>query len=174
MNKKRGGVLSFLLVIGAVVLAVSAQTGASGPDKGFADRLAVQANLIRVLESRVNAMERSLAKAQKAMEAPLYDSGWFDMEIPGMPHNISHRFDHFLAGKGYADVDNYVVDLQFKDEAGNINNWYYGGDRYHDAYGEVVQEGAYWTYLTTSSITVTRNLNDTQARWTRVRIWAYK
>jgi hypothetical protein len=64
-------------------------------------------------------------------------------------------------------VDDYVVDLQFKDISGEINNTYYGLDFDNEA----GHRGAHWGGLTASQITVTRGGNDVLISQVRVRIW---
>jgi hypothetical protein len=94
---------------------------------------------------------------------PAYDSGWFsidkDLNVRTLTHNI---------GK---DVDNYVVDMQFKhitaDNPG-ISNKGIGGDTTGALY-----YGFYWRDLTAYSITVQRGASEAWGGLIRVRIWYY-
>jgi hypothetical protein len=90
--------------------------------------------------------------------APHWTSGWYAI-APGE----AKTWDHDLGGS----VDDYVVDLQFKDISGEINNTYYGLDFDNEA----GHRGAHWGGLTASQITVTRGGNDVLISQVRVRIW---
>ncbi len=68
------------------------------------------------------------------------------------------------------NVDNYVVDLQFKSFSGNIHNEGYGGDARGTATN---RHGARWFSLTTTLIRVYREENDFNCGEVRVRIWVY-
>lgn len=89
--------------------------------------------------------------------APHYNSGW-----QAIAQNQLKTFTHNLGG----NVDNYVVDVQFKD-AGGVHQAYYGWD-HDDLAGD---KGAYWGGLTTTSIYVWRAANDLGVVQVRVRIW---
>jgi hypothetical protein len=90
---------------------------------------------------------------------PAYDSGWHLYSL-----DETKTFTHNIGGNIY----NYVVDLQFKDDGGVINNACIGGDL-----GPFGKYGGYWHNLTTTDIKVTRCLNDMVANKIRVRIWYY-
>ncbi len=90
--------------------------------------------------------------------APHYDSGWYTMTA-----GSDHVFTHNLGG----DPDNYIVDMQFKDESYGVHQWFYGVD--YDNLGN--KWGAAWHSLTDSTITVDRMSNDTNVDYVRVRIW---
>ncbi len=109
---------------------------------------------------------------------PAYDSGWVGVS-PGTSTTLTHN----LAGVGYNDVDDYVVDLQFKDiENYGINNVAIGSegtldnDHTHDEFPSYhySYRGACWTNLTTSTIKVVRAAEDAEADGIRIRIWVYK
>jgi hypothetical protein len=90
-----------------------------------------------------------------------YDSGWQAME-PGEDRSFAHN----LGG----DVDDYVVDMQFRAENpdSGVNHFGYGGDRS----SETSEWGAYWHSLTASSITAHRGSVDCwAAAEIRMRIW---
>ena len=92
---------------------------------------------------------------------PAYDSGWQTINAPQ-----SLQLIHNIGG----NVDNYVVDLQFKDTGSfGINQRYYGG-----VYSGLSELGSFWQELTSTSIRVIRLKNDTVADQVRVRIWVYK
>ena len=91
---------------------------------------------------------------------PAYDSGWVAVaqgSEPILTHNIG------------GNVDNYVVDLQFKDTVMGfgVNTLGYGRF-YFGGWG-----GASYYQLTTTSIMVTRGSSDPYAPQVRVRIWVY-
>lgn len=96
---------------------------------------------------------------------PAYDSGW--RTIPACDARI---WTHGLGG----DVDNYVVDMQFKDTDpglfSGINILGLGG---HTNVNDGAR-GGYWTHLTDSEITVVRFCDANNADQIRVRIWVYK
>jgi hypothetical protein len=96
-----------------------------------------------------------------AFPRPAYDSGWVSIS-PASAVELTHN----LGG----NPDNYVVDLQFKDDgAYGIHNIYYGG---REAGGN--NYGANWRKLTNTTIEVFRHANDDLADYIRVRIWVYK
>jgi hypothetical protein len=99
---------------------------------------------------------------------PAWDSGW--RAIPACADRV---WTHGLGG----DVDNYVVDMQFKDtdEDGihfpsGINIIGHGG--HTDVNDDAL--GAYWRSLTDSSIAVVRYCDAWNADQIRIRIWVYK
>ena len=93
---------------------------------------------------------------------PAYDSGWVSFsqgECKTLTHNIG------------GNVDNYVVDMQFKDTdvTWGINIIRFGG-----VGGDPDQRaGACWENLLTSSIKVCRMSADPFADQMRIRIWVY-
>jgi hypothetical protein len=102
-------------------------------------------------------------KNYKGFPRPDYDSGWVAVaqdEVVTLYHNIS------------GNVDNYVVDMQFKSDYGlGIHNRNFGVDVYH--VGTTVKEGVEWIKLTTDSITIRREEDDVWADKIRIRIWVY-
>jgi hypothetical protein len=95
-----------------------------------------------------------------AFPRPAYDSGWVSLGAGG-----SSTRTHSLGG----NTDKYVVDLTCKNSGGGgINNWGVGGDANSPDY-----YGAWWSNLTTSSITLHRWDDDTDCPNVRVRIWIY-
>ncbi len=95
---------------------------------------------------------------------PAYDSGW-DSISPGQILTLTHNIG--------GNVDNYVVDLQFKHFSLGINRQYYGGYTYWTGSNNVY-EGAYWKQLTSTYIRVVRATNDPSIEQIRVRIWVYQ
>jgi hypothetical protein len=86
---------------------------------------------------------------------PAFDSGWFSM-----PGNTRMTVRHDLGG----NVDNYVVDMQFK-YAGSIHQVGYGDE----------EIGCFWEELDTESIVVVKG----DPKWSyvqqvRIRIWVYR
>ncbi|MGD8466236.1 MAG: hypothetical protein PVI09_20450 [Anaerolineae bacterium] len=97
-----------------------------------------------------------------AFPRPAYDSGWVSVSQGGSVvrnHNLGWN------------VDNYVVDLTCMRSAGGagINNWGVGGDANWEEY-----YGAWWSNLTTASITLHRWSDDSDCPQVRVRIWMYQ
>ncbi len=90
--------------------------------------------------------------------APHWDSGWYTIA-----QGETKTWFHDLGG----NTDDYVVDLQFKDASGAINNTYYGLT-FDDING---QWGAHWSGLTDSAIDVTRAAQDNTVSQVRARIW---
>ncbi len=94
---------------------------------------------------------------------PAYDSGWFYLG-QGKGQVLAHSI-----GK---NIDNYVIDIQFKDTINSdtfgIHNYKVGGDD-----GGLYYYGAFWRNLTNSTIEVRRSSNDERASQIRVRIWYY-
>jgi hypothetical protein len=93
---------------------------------------------------------------------PAYDSGWVaiaagDSQI--LAHNIG------------GNVDNYVIDMQFKTsvQTFGINNFAMGGDR---SGGDTFEYGASWFGLDSTHIGVLRWPNSVSEE-IRVRIWVY-
>ncbi len=100
---------------------------------------------------------------------PAYDSGW-----QSMAQGETRPFPHGIGG----NPDNYVVDLQFQDQAGGRHQLGYGGETYVSyigiGYFNLDDEGAFWHSLNDQQIMVTRMDNDTYIAKVRVRIWVYK
>ena len=96
---------------------------------------------------------------------PAYDSGWVSIAV-----GESSTRTHGLGG----DVDDYFVDLSFKDEDGVVHKRSMGGDSFHNLNNDYVHIGGEIRELTTQTIEVYRNLNDFNIRQYRVRIWVIK
>jgi hypothetical protein len=100
---------------------------------------------------------------------PAYDSGW-----QSIAQGETRPFPHGIGG----NPDNYVVDLQFQDQAGGRHQLGYGGETYLSyigmGYFNLDDEGAFWHDLNDQQILVTRMDNDTHIAKVRVRIWVYK
>jgi hypothetical protein len=96
---------------------------------------------------------------------PTYDSGW--RVIPaGTTLNLLHLT--------YANPDDTIVDLQFKDSGSlGVNQVCYGGCDFHPGESTFsnTKQGAYWHNLASNSLQITRAANDTFADQVRVRIW---
>jgi len=92
---------------------------------------------------------------------PDYDSGWVPLnkgEAKFLTHNLG------------GNINNYVVDFQYRDSNGP-NHYYYGIDADVPGYGEW---GAAWSRLTTTQIRVFRGREDPCAPEVRVRIWVHQ
>lgn len=98
-------------------------------------------------------------KNYRGFPRPDYDSGW-QFNSTGDPLILTHS----LGG----NVDNYVVDLQFKGSVLGIHNRGYGLD-YHG----VSSMGACWSNLTAESINVQIGSFALEVRYIRIRIWVY-
>lgn len=94
-----------------------------------------------------------------AFPRPAYDSGWHSI-----PTGANVARTHGLGG----DTDNYVVDLTCRGSSAGVNNWGMGGDANWEEY-----YGAWWSNLTTTTITVHRWDDDTDCDEYRIRIWMY-
>ncbi len=98
------------------------------------------------------------------MPKPAYDSGWQSF---GDGYTI--LCDHNLGG----NPADFVVDLQFKDSVGFINNAGYGG--YEVTYGLSPdyghRMGAYWQALDEDSVVITRRAEEPYIKQARLRIW---
>ncbi len=99
---------------------------------------------------------------------PTFDSGWNPVgqeEVRVLAHNIG------------GDIDDYVVDMQFRSPGAGVNRRYYGGADFgaHPPSGMNTDDrvGAYWRSLSTSRITVYRRPEDIYAPEVRVRIWCF-
>jgi len=97
---------------------------------------------------------------------PAYDSGWQSLTAGAAATTLTHS----LGG----DADDYVVDMQYKNNS-SVNHRYYGGaDFGATAFGgsrEDDRVGAYWRTLNNATITVYRRPEDTYADEVRIRIW---
>jgi hypothetical protein len=112
-----------------------------------------------------------------AFPRPAYNSGWITIN-PSTHRVIIHNVG--------GNVDDYVVDLQFKDVDGvwGTNNIGMGSDKWAAGVsGDFPNgfwsfgyhySGACWTNLTSTSIMVVRQAYDTEADQIRVRIWVVK
>jgi hypothetical protein len=100
-------------------------------------------------------------KHYRGFPRPDYDSGW-EKIAPDDQIVLTHS----LGG----NVDNYVVDLQFKDTNGTlgVNQHFYGMAFYYNE-----GRGASWSKLTSTTITVARIHDDIFADQVRIRIWVY-
>jgi hypothetical protein len=94
-----------------------------------------------------------------AFPRPAYDSGWQSISKGG-----TRVFNHGIGGNS----DNYVVDMQFKDNGGKVHNYLYGAMTWSEYLG------AWWTDLTNQKITVERMPDDEWVLQVRVRIWVYR
>jgi len=94
---------------------------------------------------------------------PNFNSGWIDISsLTVLYHLINHNLGE--------PVDNYVIDLQYKDLGGNITHYDYGGS---------IQQysGAWWSELNNTSIKVNwreHHINGVQISAIRIRIWMYE
>ena len=94
-----------------------------------------------------------------------YDSGWISLAV-----NTTQTLTHGLGG----NVDDFVVDMQFKSGSAGINQRYYGGCDNGTKLSPGSPDdrlGAYFRTLTTTQITVYRRPEDTYAEQVRIRIW---
>jgi hypothetical protein len=90
---------------------------------------------------------------------PAYDSGWRTIAKAG-----TVTLNHNLGG----NIDNYVVDLQFRSTAAGVNIYLHGGQTWSDYLG------AWWEGLTNQQIKVERHTQDPFVEEVRVRIWVYR
>jgi hypothetical protein len=99
------------------------------------------------------------------MPSPAYDSGWFPLgqdAVQTLVHNLG------------GNVDDYLVDMQYRSAADGVNQRYYGGADFGAKTivgAENDRVGAYWRSLTITSITTYRRPEDIYAEEVRVRIW---
>jgi hypothetical protein len=93
---------------------------------------------------------------------PAWDSGW--VAAPILPQRLT--LTHNLGG----NVDNYVVDLQFKGKYLGIHHWNYGTNKDRDGRWA----GAAYQSLTNKTIQVERHKDDPWVEQVRVRIWIYE
>ncbi len=107
------------------------------------------------------------------MPKPAFDSGWLGFGSPSTLQCDTTTYtihcDHNLG----ADPRDFLVDLQFKNSIGLINNTGYGG--YEVTYGLSLdyghRMGAYWQALDENTITITRRADEPYIELARVRIW---
>lgn len=90
---------------------------------------------------------------------PAYNSGW---------QPISQAANLILTHDLGGDPDDYLVDLQFKDNTNGfgVHHAFYGGDADNSNY-----YGTFWRNLTNTQITVYRRAQDVTTDSVRVRIW---
>jgi hypothetical protein len=89
---------------------------------------------------------------------PAYDSWWQPID-PGETITLEHEIG--------GDASNYVVNMQFRTDAGVVHANGWGG------LWDVLYLGAHWTDLTSEHIKVYRWANDGAADKVRIRIWVY-
>lgn len=112
----------------------------------------------------VNGTVKVTGQCQGTFPRPNYDSGWVAVDTDGGTQDGLTHINHNLGGQ----VDNYVVDIVSRDDPGGtwgINNQGLG------SYPE--QRGYFFANLTTNSMWVYREMNDTSSDEVRVRIWVY-
>jgi hypothetical protein len=101
---------------------------------------------------------------------PAWGSGWIYYA-----QGECKTLDHGLGG----DVNHYVVDMQFKTEAGTdpngIHQFNYGSRSFYDDLFTNSNQiyGGWWEKLTTSSIDICRAADSAWIQHIRVRIWVY-
>jgi len=97
---------------------------------------------------------------------PDYDSGWLSITA-GSTETLSHN----LGG----NVSDYLVDLLFRSTSNGVNRRFYGGVDIGvndpPALNENDRVGAYWSNLSTSTISVHRRPDDIYVTKVRIRIW---
>jgi len=95
-----------------------------------------------------------------SISAAAWSSGWVTIVT-----DTSQVFTHNLGG----DPDDYAVELRFLDTDGGlgINRRYYGGSEEGGSW-----YGAHWQNLTTNTIEIYRQPQDTVADRVRIRVWA--
>jgi hypothetical protein len=120
--------------------------------------------------------QTTAAPATRRLPAPAYDSGWTSI-IAG----ADNTYGHDVGG----DINNYVIDLQFKDDSGTIpdlgiHNLGFGGDWTSDYFLVSVicmyrlgHSGITIRKLTSTTIDVGRGGFDTESGQFRIRIWTY-
>jgi hypothetical protein len=99
---------------------------------------------------------------------PAYDSGWYEH-----PPAATQEWLHGIGG----DVNNYVVDLMVKRGDTGISNWYTTSAVQWDNWTRLnIAYGAYWHHLTSQTVKVTRQSQESlyEPIYTRIRIWVYK
>jgi hypothetical protein len=102
-------------------------------------------------------------------DPPVYDSGWWPI-APGTTLTLTHDVG--------GNVNNYVVDVEFKDPDGQlaVHQAGLGGDFLDPprAVAATAEHGAHWQRLTNSTIEVVRQQYDPYVGQVRVRIWQRK
>ena len=93
---------------------------------------------------------------------PSYDSGW-----QPVAQGSYIQLNHNLGGL----VDDYRVELLFKDNSGYLNHFNYGKETMDAGTGGYWEWGAWWSSLDTTRIRVYRANNDQYAPYVRVLIW---
>jgi hypothetical protein len=90
---------------------------------------------------------------------PSYDSSWLAV-LPGETTLVPHNLGGLL--------DDYVVDVQFRDPGGlGVHQLGFGGDRA----GAATQTGGGWSGFSASALQLQRAAQDTQASEMRARLW---
>ncbi len=117
---------------------------------------------IAALEERVEELENSPI----GIGPPDFESDWVDVLSEGTTYDFMHN----LGG----DPERYVVDIQFKDENGRLNNMYDGREIFWD---NILQEltfyGGHWNNLDDTWIFITTWQRFNMVTEARVRIWKY-
>jgi hypothetical protein len=99
---------------------------------------------------------------------PTYDSGWVAVN-----QDQARTLTHNIGG----NVQDYVVDMQFRSGGSGVNQRYYGGADFGASPPSGMSEddrvGAYWRTLTALDITVYRRPEDIYAELVRIRVWCF-
>jgi len=100
-------------------------------------------------------------------EPPAYDSDWWPI-APGTTLTLTHDVG--------GNVNNYVVDVEFKDPDGQlaVHQAGLGGDFLGLPGAPTAEHGAHWQRLTNTTIQVVRQQYDPYVGQVRVRIWQRK
>lgn len=94
---------------------------------------------------------------------PDYDSNWKTFN-----NSLVLDLIHKLGG----NPDNYVIDLQFLDEAiHGIHQIYYGRNNNYLPDGTALKNGAFWYGLNSSQVKIQREIDEVFAEKVRIRIW---
>ena len=109
----------------------------------------------------LSVAEPSFDADEKAALGEVIDSGW--VSVAAGTHT---SFRHDIGG----DPDDYVVDVQFRDDGGNAH--IYGLGLYQTRSGDRV--GAYWNSLTDTNVYVYRSQDDGLCEEARIRIWVIR
>jgi hypothetical protein len=115
----------------------------------------------------VNGSVKVTGRCYGTFPRPAYDSGWVGLSAPGektLTHNVG------------GNVDNYVVDMIFKDSAVDgygVSIVHFGGYRDTKDIGTGDFRGAYYRNLTSTQVTVYRYGDAYAADYVRIRIWTY-
>ena len=98
--------------------------------------------------------------------SPLYDSGWIDIA-----RDESKILTHDLDG----NLDYYMIYMECYSSSCGINHVFYGGadlgQKTDGGTANNKRQGAYWSNLNSSTITVYRRPEDDYAEKIRIRIW---